>query len=173
MGVQIDDLDLIGIQCVVSGRKFQFPEGKQMDWLEQHLSSTPASWHIVLCHAPLLAHNPHRNVGAAYLDRNKRMQDIVDRYGRIIFLSGHTHASPNVLTGNGEYDRERQNIYLDCGNVVATDTSGESGLMSQNWKDGVKTELIVSKDTVEICMSSIDSGMKFPRGYYRFCAVHR
>ena len=166
--LQIDDLDLMGLQCVVSGRKFQFPESNQIDWLEQHLSSTPASWHIILCHAPLLAHNPNRNIGAPYLDKNKRIQDIVDRYERIIFLSGHTHVSPNVMSGNGEYDKERQNIYLDCGSVVATDTSGEHGLMSRDWKDGVKTELIVSKDAVEICMSSIDSGMKFPRGYYRF-----
>ena len=108
-----------------------------------------------------------------YLDKNKRIQEIVDRYGGIIFLSGHTHASPNVLIGNGEFDEEHQNIYLDCGSVVATDTTGESGIMSTDWKDGVKTEMTVSKDTVGICMSSIDSGMKFPRGYYRFSAVYK
>ncbi len=166
--LQIDDLDLIGLQCVISGRKFQFPESKQIDWLEQHLSSTPASWHIILCHAPLLAYNPNRNIDPPYLDKNKRIQDIVDRYGRIIFLSGHTHVSPNVLTGNGEYDAEHQNIYLDCGSVVATDTSGEEGLMSPDWKDGCITELSIAKDAVEICMKSISSGMKFPRGYYRY-----
>lgn len=166
--LQIDDLDLIGLQCVISGRKFRFPNSTQIDWLEQHLSSTPASWHMILCHAPLLAHNPNRNTGAPYLEKNKRIQDIVDRYGRIIFLSGHTHVSPNVLTGNGEYDAERQNIYLDCGSVVATDTSGEEGLMSPDWKDGCITELSIAKDAVEICMKSISSGMKFPRGYYRY-----
>lgn len=166
--VQIDDLDVIGLQCVISGRKFLFPEGKQIDWLEEHLSKTEASWHIILCHAPLLSHNPNRNTGTPYIDRNKRLQEIVDRNGRIIFLSGHTHVSPNVLTGNGEYDETHQNIYLDCGSVVATDTSGETGLMSPDWKDGCKTELVITKDSVEICMRSIESGIKFPRGYYRF-----
>ncbi len=166
--VQIDDLDVIGLQCVISGRKFMFPEGKQIDWLEEHLSKTEASWHIILCHAPLLSHNPNRNTGVPYLDRNKRLQEIVNRNGRIIFLSGHTHVSPNVLTGNGEYDEEHQNIYLDCGSVVATDTSGEMGMMSPDWKDGCRTELFITKDSVEICMRSIESGIRFPRGYYRF-----
>ena len=127
-----------------------------------------------ICRPRLLhGNNPDRNTGSPYLDKNNRIQDIVDRCGGIIFLTGHTHVSPNVMTGNCEYDREHQNIYLDCGSVVATDTSGECGLMSQDWKDGVKTELIVSRDTVEICMSSIDSGMKFPRGYYRLSPLHR
>ncbi len=169
--VHIDDLDVIGLQCVTTGRKFLFPEERQIDWLEERLSSVPASWHVILCHAPLLAHNPNRNTGAPYLNRNRRIQEIVDQNGRVIFLSGHTHVSPNVLTGNGEYDEKRQNIYLDCGSVVATDTSGEEGIMSPDWKDGCKTELIITKNTVEICMSSIESGIRFPRGYYRFSTV--
>ena len=166
--VRIGDLDVIGLQCVTTGRKFLFPESRQIDWLEDYLTSTEAVWHIILCHAPLLAHNPNRNSGAPYLDKNMRLQEIVDRNGRIIFLSGHTHVSPNVMTGNGEYDSDHHNIYLDCGSVVATDTSGELGLMSPDWKDGCKTELIIKKDSVEISMSSIESGVKFPRGYYRF-----
>ena len=166
--VRVGNLDVIGLQCVTTGRKFLFPEGKQIDWLEEHLATTEAAWRIILCHAPLLAHNPNRNAGAPYLDKNKRLQEIVDRNGRIIFLSGHTHVSPNVLTGNGEYDAEHQNIYLDCGSVVATDTSGETGLMSPDWKDGCRTDLAIAKDTVEISMSSIESGIRFPRGYYRF-----
>lgn len=166
--VQIDDLDLIGIQCVTTGRKFLFPEGKQLDWLEKHLKSTEATWHIILCHAPLLAHNPNRNSDTPYLHMNKHIQDIVNHTGNIIFLSGHTHVSPNALTGNGEYDEEHQNIYLDCGSVVDTDISKETCLMSPDWKNGVKTELIVSQNVVEICMQSIGSGIKYPRGYYRF-----
>lgn len=166
--VRIDNLDVIGLQCVTTGRKFLFPEEKQINWLEKHLISTNAFWHIILCHAPLLAHNPSRKIGTPYLNKNKRIQEIVDRNGRIIFLSGHTHVSPNIITGNCEYDERHQNIYLDCGSAVATDTSGEEGLMSPDWKDGCKTELIVMKDTVEICMSAIESGIKYPRGYYRF-----
>ena len=85
---------------------------------------------------------------------------------RIIFLSGRTHVSPDVLTGNGAYDENHQNIYLDCGSAVATDTSREMGMMSPDWKDGCKTELLIAKDSVEICMRSTESGIRFPRGYY-------
>lgn len=166
--VWIGDLDVIGLQCVITGRKFLFPDGVQIDWLEKHLAETTASWHVILCHAPLLKHNPNRNDGVPYLDKNKRIQEIVDKHGHIIFLNGHTHVSPNALRGNAEYDAAHRNIYLDCGSVVPTDISGESGLMAPDWKDGCITELSVSDHSVEICMCSIDSGTKFSRGYYRF-----
>lgn len=166
--VRIGNLDVIGLQCVTTGRRFLFPGGEQIDWLEEHLSETPASWHVILCHAPLLKHNPHRNDGVPYLDRNKRLQEILDRHERIIFLNGHTHVSPNILRGNAEYDMAHRNVYIDCGSVVPTDISGENGLMSPDWKDGCITELSVTDHSVEICMHSIDSGIMFSRGYYRF-----
>lgn len=166
--VKIGNLDVIGLQCVTTGRQFLFPDGAQIDWLDEHLAATNASWHMILCHAPLLKHNPNRNDGVPYLDKNKRIQEILNRYGRIIFLNGHTHVSPNLLRGNAEYDAARQNIYLDCGSVVPTDISGEGGMMSPDWKDGCITELSVTEHAIEICMRSIDSGIKFSRGYYRF-----
>ena len=167
--VQSGAVDLIGLQCAAAGRKFLFPEG-QIEWLEEHLESVPAAWHMILCHAPLLDHNPNRQQGTPYLDRNKRLQEIVDRKGSIIFLSGHTHVSPNRLRGNGEYDEKHRNIYLDCGSVVATDTSGEEGMMAPDWKDGCRTEITVSGELVEITMGSIETGMKYARGYHRFYA---
>ena len=95
----------------------------------------------------------------------------MDQNRRIIFISGHTHVSPNVLPGNAEYDEAHQNIYLDCASVVETDTSGEAGLMSPDWKDGCITDLLIARDAVEIRMRSIASGILFPRGYYRFCTA--
>ena len=167
--VQIKNIDLIGLQSVISGRKFLFPEGKQFLWLENHLkTNNNFSLHLILCHAPLLAHNPNRNVGNPYLSNNKILQEIIDRYGQIMFLSGHTHVSPNMLKGNGEFDNIHENIYLDCGSVVATDISGYEGLMSLDWNDGCITELSITENEIEICMSSIKTGIKFPRGYYHF-----
>ena len=160
---------MIGLQSVISGRKFLFPEGRQFLWLENHLkTNSNFSWHLILCHAPLLAHNPNRSVGNPYLSKNKLLQESLDHYGQIIFLSGHTHVSPNMLKGNGEFDNVHKNIYLDCGSVVATDTSGDEGLMSLDWNDGCVTELSITENEVEICMSSIKTGIKFPRGYYHF-----
>ena len=166
--IQIGEVDIIGLHCVTIKRQFKFPEGMEIDWLEEHIESSTAAWHIIMCHAPLLAHNPNRNDGQPYLHLDKRIQEIVDKKGHVIFLNGHTHASPNRLHGNAEFDEKRCNVYLDCGSVVTTDVSGETGLVSPYWNDGCKTEIAVSEDQVEICMSSIESGIRFPRGYYSF-----
>ena len=40
--------------------------------------------------------------------------------------------------------------------------------MYPDWKDGCITELSVTDHSVEVCMRSIDSGIRFSRGYYRF-----
>lgn len=182
MGVKVDSgrtdlayaadiagLDVIGLQCVVSGRKFLFPEGKQVDWLEEHLEQhREAAWHVILCHAPLLAHNPNRNEGTPYLDRNKRLQEIVEEYGKTIFISGHTHISPNVTRGCVEYDSGRNIIYINSGSVVTTSLEREGGIMDPGWADGCVTELRISDTEVEISMRSAADGLRFPRGYYRF-----
>lgn len=55
-----------------------------------------------ICHAPLLMHNPERNTGQPYLHRDEKIQGIVDRTGRIVVLSGHTHSSPDILNENWE-----------------------------------------------------------------------
>lgn len=167
--VRVGRMDVIGLQCVTDGRRFLFPEGKQLDWLSRHLDETKdAARHILLCHAPLLHHNPNRSIGMPYLNRDRELQAILDSHANILFLSGHTHVSPNLPRSNAEWDAERNNIYLDCGSGVETDTSNDQGLMAADWKDGCVTELTVSPDAVEICMKSIHTGLKFPRGYYRF-----
>lgn len=162
-------LDIIGLQCVISGRKFLFPEERQLDWLENRLDAQKdARWRLILCHAPLLAHNPNRNEGQPYLDKNRRLQVIVDQAEDILFLSGHTHVSPNVTKGSAEWDVGRNNLYLNCGSVVDTATEGDNGLMAADWKDGCIIELSISERHIEIDMPSVTSGAHFPRGYYCF-----
>jgi len=162
-------LDIIGLQCVISGRKFLFPEERQLDWLEHRLEAQKdAKWRLILCHAPLLAHNPNRNEGQPYLDKNRRLQGIVDQAGNILFLSGHTHVSPNVTRGSAEWDARRGNLYLNCGSVVDTATEGDNGLMAADWKDGCISELSISERHIEIDMRSVTSGAHFPRGSYCF-----
>ena len=166
---RMGSLDIIGLQCVVSGRRFLFPEERQLDWLERRLEAQrDAAWHVILCHAPLLAHNPIRNDGQPYLDKNRRLQSMVEQTGRVLFLSGHTHASPNLTGGTAEWDEGRKNLYLNCGSVVDTATEGDEGMMSADWKDGCVTELTLSEDAIQIDTRSAASGIHFPRGYYRF-----
>ena len=51
---------------------------------------------------------------------------------------------------------------------METDTGDGQGLMAADWQDGCLTELAAAADEVENCMKSIRTGVKFPRGYYRF-----
>ena len=92
---------------------------------------------------------------------------MVDEAGNIVFLSGHTHASPSTRKGSAEWDSARRNLYLNCGSVVDTATEGESGLMAANWKDGCVAELAISDGAIEIDTRSVVSGTRYPRGYYR------
>ena len=63
-----------------------------------------------------------RNDGLPYLDKNRRLQTIIDQIGNVLFLSGHTHASPNLIKGSAEWDKDRNNLYLNCGSLVDTAT---------------------------------------------------
>ena len=167
--VQIENIYIIGLRCVISGRKYSFPEGKQILWLNERLQQK-SSRHLILCHAPLLAHNPNRNTGNPYLGKNKMLQEVIDNHENVIFLSGHTHMSPNTQAGN--LDNVRKNIYLDCGSVVDTDITKEKGMMSNDWNDGCITNITIEENKIEICMSSIKTGIKFPRGYYCLYLCH-
>lgn len=166
--VQIGEIEVIGLQCVSNYRKFVFPESAQLKWPDRHLDhDDTAQWHIILCHAPLIAHNPHRKDGAPYLSRDAELQQIVDSHKNIIFLSGHTHDSPNMKQGNVEYQAEKQILYIDAGSVTPTELSGEP-LQPSEWKDGVITELTLYSEMIEIRTKSIRTGISYPRGYYRF-----
>ena len=51
--------------------------------------------------------------------------------------------------------------------VIHTELKGEI-LMPAEWKDGVRMELALWDDQVEIKTKSIHTGISYPRGYYRF-----
>lgn len=166
--VRLGYLDIIGLQSFRPGRKTAFSDGAQLEWLKDHLDTEKqAGWHIILCHAPLLAHNPHRREGMPYFAQDAKLQQIADGHRNIIFVSGHTHFSPNTRQGNAEYSREGQTVYIDTGSVVPTELGGEP-LMPSQWKDGVITELIFYDNFLEIRYRSVHTGLLYPRGYYRF-----
>ena len=165
--VYVDKVSIIGLQCVDNNRKFVFPGGEQLEWLRRRLDQNDG-WHIILCHAPLLKHNPQRNEGAPYLGRNDELQKIIDSHRKIIFVSGHTHVSPNNAGGCVESIYEKQLVYINDGSVTPTELKGEI-LMPAEWKDGVRMELGLWDDQVEIKTKSIHTGICYPRGYYRLC----
>lgn len=166
----VNGVDVIGLQCVGECRRFSMSK-EQLAWLEGHLNHSDG-WHIILCHAPLLAHNPHRNDGAPYFGRAGELQRIVNAHGNIILISGHTHTSPNMLRNTVEYDAENNVIYIDDGSVAPAELRGEV-LMPKEWKDGVITDVELFKDYIRITSESAASGVRFPRCYYTIALQHK
>lgn len=167
--VRLGKIDIVGLNVASHWRKMAFQKDGQLSWLERHLDITPAAWHIVLCHAPLLAHNPQRMVdNTAYFSRNSRLQQIINAHRNIIFLSGHTHISFNCMRGCVDLDPERDNIYINCGSIRRTAWKPDELLQPKDWTDGNIVRLAVADSQVEITAVSVDSGQCISRGYYRF-----
>lgn len=166
-----EDMEIIGLQCVSHFRRFVFRDGLQLQWLEKHLDETEhLKWHIILCHAPLLKHNPQRRQGkdAPYLSRDDRLQSILDSHHNIIFISGHTHFSLNNLSGCVEWEASRENLYLNVGSIRKTTMNVNEPLVPNAWTEGSAVRLNITDSEVEITTVSLYTGNKQARGYYCF-----
>ena len=162
-------VDMISLNVAGPGRKLAFQKEGQLPWLERHLDEIRAPWHIILCHTPLIAHNPQRKAeDTVYFSRNGHLQRIVDSHRNIIFLSGHTHISFNCLKGCADADPERNNLYINCGSIRPTTLKPEEPLQPKDWTDGNIVRLDIAENQVEISAISLESGRRLSRGYYSF-----
>ena len=116
-----DNIDLIGLNPVYHQKLFFFSnKGEQIAFLQKKLNVSRAKYHIVMCHPPLIAHNPQRTADMTpYIasEQNNRLQKIIDENKRIIFISGHTHVSPDI-----EFDAVHNNLYINDGSICPTST---------------------------------------------------
>ena len=168
--VKLKGVEVIGLEAVTHGRRFTFPQDRQLHFLERRLSESNELWRIIICHAPLLAHNPQRKPGeksTPYMGGDGRLQRILDAHRNIIFLSGHTHFSPNVLEGCVEYDKEGKRIYINDGSVCPTQIRQEEPMIPAEWVSGMFVEMRIHGQSVELISRSVGSGLKYARGYYR------
>lgn len=172
---RMGQVEIIGLQAVAGQRKFLFEEGRQLDWLDRHLGTARnIRRHLILCHAPLLHHNPKQEVGKnnPYLNRDRQLQEIIDRCGNVIFLSGHTHLSMNHPEGCVEWDEKLGNLYINDGSVRPTDLLPGEPMQPKEWKEGTRLDIIVCDREVEITTRSVKDGRKHARGYYRIFTNH-
>ena len=168
--VRLGKVEVIGLQVVTNQRKFLFKEGRQLEWLDQHLAKNQQlSWHLILCHAPLLHHNPKREAETnhPYLNRDQQLQEIVDRYGRVIFISGHTHLSMDNLDGCVEWEKNSYNLYVNDGSIRPTDLLSNEIIQPCEWKNGTVLDIRICDAEVEIITRSVRDGKSHARGYYR------
>ena len=156
--VRIGEIEIIGLNCVWHWRRFKFKDGAQLKWLEQHLDNSNARWHIILCHAPLLAHNPKRSDTKPYLSRDEQLQKIIDAHENIIFISGHTHVSMESPIGCVEHDEARNNIYINDGSIRPTTLLTAEGLPEAEPADGNVVELRIEDNRIKITVVSTKSG---------------
>ena len=167
--VRMGETEIIGLNCVWHWRRFKFKDGAQLTWLEKHLDNSDAQWHIILCHAPLLAHNPKRSDTKPYLSRDERLQSIIDAHKNILFLSGHTHVSMESVTGCVEYDENRNTIYINDGSIRPTTLLSENGIPKAEPADGNVVELIIEDCQLRVAGVSVKTGKKIS-GEYCFSA---
>lgn len=168
--LQFGEIDFVALNAVTYGRNISFSEGAQITWLFEHLEHSHAKWHIVLCHAPLAGHNPQRRNGfeMPYFAKDSQLQNVIDANRNVIFISGHTHVSPNILWGCTEYDREKNNLYLNAGSICPTTLKDAEPLMPTEWADGNVTELSVGNHQVEVKGFLLRSNKKISRSYYKW-----
>lgn len=163
--VRVGGLEVIGLNCAWHWRRFKFVDGAQLKWLEAHLNGSDATWHIILCHAPLLAHNPKRSDTKPYLSRDERLQNIVDAHRNILFISGHTHISME----NGscvEHDTARNNVYINDGSIRPTTVLKEDGKGSPESGDGNLVELKLREGHITVTGVSLPGGRLLFQGIY-------
>lgn len=166
--VRLGEIEIIGLNCVWHWRRFKFQDGAQLKWLAQHLANSDARWHIILCHAPLLAHNPKRSDTKPYLSRDEHLQRIIDAHKNIIFISGHTHVSMESPTGCVEHDKMRNNLYINDGSIRPTTLLTAEGLPDVEPAEGNVVELIIEKTQATVTGISLKNGQRISRGHYVF-----
>jgi len=162
------DVRILGLNAVTHWRRFAFPEGRQLDWLEAELRSGEYSRNILLCHAPLAAHNPMQggDGDVPYLARNRRLQDIVDAAPGCVFVSGHTHLSMNEACGCVETDGD--NVYINDSSIVTTMLRETPSPADREWLDSALLRLNISGRSMELQTEGLRSRKFIARGYYRW-----
>lgn len=156
--VRMGGIEIIGLNCVWHWRRFKFKDGAQLNWLENQLESSDAQWYIILCHAPLLAHNPKRSDTKSYLSRDEKLQSILERHRNIIFISGHTHVSMESPVNCVEHDTVRNNIYINDGSIRPTTRLTVDGLPEAEPAGGNVVEIDIVGAIITITARSVTDG---------------
>jgi len=153
-------IDIVGLNPLYHQKQFFFSDkGRQLTFLQEKLNTSLSKVHIVMCHPPLLAHNPQRTTEmASYIDReqDRRLQEIINANKNIIFLSGHTHVSPTI-----EFDANRGNLYINDGSICPTSIKDSVGMTQQ----GNVTLLDISETEVSVIIKGIYSEKIFSEEY--------
>lgn len=163
-------IDMIGVNAgALWTRDTMRITPEQLEYLDSLLEQGDG-WKIVLCHTPLSRDMPVRNGHLSkYLSRDKQLQEIIDAHEHVIFLSGHTHLSPNLDSGVVGFDSTRNNLYVNCGSIRPTELGKEVASVLPEWKEGNVVELRIMEKALEVRMRTIHTRKWISRGFYFIC----
>ncbi len=165
----INGVDIIGINACHKWDTIMPVTDVQLNMLDDFLKNSTAPYHIIMIHTPLTRNMPVRNGHLSrYINCDEKLQNIIDSHTNIIMLSGHTHLSPSLDSGNVYMDSEHNNIYINCGSIRPTELGDEGLLAPKDWVDGNNVEFTLTENMIEIKMKQINQGKYISRGYYRF-----
>lgn len=118
--LRLNGIHIIFLDCIQNRRNFKFDD-EQAAWLERELEkSRDDRFQIVVNHLPLAAHNLGcKKKVKEFMAGNNRLQRIINGYGNIIYISGHTHNRIDSDYPSAEQD-EHGNIYLNAGSIGNT-----------------------------------------------------
>ena len=110
---------IIFLDCIQNSKKFCFDEQTEQ-WLEAQLSQSEGEgWRIVVNHLPLGNHVLGTPKQKVFMAGDTRLQNVLNRHGRVIYVSGHTHNSLDSVYPSAVRDT-RGNIYLNAASVGNT-----------------------------------------------------
>lgn len=148
-----EQIDIMGVNPSYYQKQFFFPEkGRQLTFLEEKLVASDCEYHIVMCHPPLIAHNPQRAEDRSpYIvkEQDDRLQRIIDKSGRVVFVSGHTHVFPDV-----EFDDIHRNLYINDGSICPTTVKNGNNAEEQ----GNITLLVIDDNAITVTAMGIEDG---------------
>lgn len=110
---------IIFLDCIQNNKKFCFDE-QTAQWLEAQLSQSEGEgWRIVVNHLPLGNHVLGTPKQKVFMAGNARLQDMLNRHSRVLYVAGHTHYRIDSVYPSAEQDAHG-NIYLNAGSVGNT-----------------------------------------------------
>ncbi len=153
-------VELIGLNPMYHQKQFFFPNrGQQLHFLKERLSGSTAQYHIVLCHPPLIGHNPQRTENMSpYIvkEQDQRLQEIINEHHNVIFISGHTHIFPEL-----DFDASHQNLYINDGSICPTTKDNTTNTIQGNG-----TLIEINEECILVTIKGIHTGKVFANNIY-------
>ena len=157
-----------GVQIVCLDCARDYPHSRageaQLCWLDEQLTQSDGErFRIVMSHFPLNDHVPGRmsRKQLCYVSDSKRQQDILNRHGRLLLFTGHTHNPLENVAPSVETDAERRIAYLNTASIGNTMPNSVmiKELRRQLWQTDVQAQRQIIQAQIDALNQSGSMGL--------------